>query len=157
MGILNSISAKGCSVIGAPQKQVSRAPAPRAIPCKPFFYPKVLKRTVSCLSRAAEMKQQAAHSDQSRSAARRGTQLACLQHRVGAKAVHRQNRFNLEILPGSPPRLAVWHDQLLLPEAGSAATDVWPAVAGRWDCKSLRDIVTTYSIITAAGLTVPWQ
>lgn len=51
---------------------------------KSFSYSKVLKRTVSSLSMAAEMKQQAAHSVQSRSAQQRGTPIGPLAISCGS-------------------------------------------------------------------------
>lgn len=58
-------------------------------------YSKVLKRTVSSLSMAAEMKQQAAHSDQNRSAVQLGSPIGPVATLVEADAVH---WFTLRIL-----------------------------------------------------------
>jgi len=117
-----------------PENQVSRLQPIAHV----FSYPKVLKRTVSSLSRAAEMKQQAAHSDQSRSAEQRGTPtVPLLQHRVEAEVVHASN---LRMLPGS-------HGQLLMLEVGRAGADIPPVVAGSWkleaDCQSPCDITAS--------------
>lgn len=62
MGIMNSISAEACSIIGPRKSGFSPQPI-----VKSLSYSKALKRTVSSLSMAAGMKQQATHLDQSRS------------------------------------------------------------------------------------------
>lgn len=62
---------------------------------KSFSYSKVLKRTVSSLSMAAEMKQQVAHSDQSRSAEQGATPIGPCWYIVWKlKATH---RFDLRV------------------------------------------------------------
>lgn len=95
---------------------------------KSLSYSKVLKRTVSSLSTAAEMKPQAVHSDQNRSAdklSNRGRNWPCCNLCVEADAVY---RFNPRILP-QIARLAL---QLLMLGVGRAGRRRPPAAAGFW-------------------------